>query len=721
MRCPQCTASLTSRSLVQPSPMLLRCSNCAAALSDPYPQLLLIEPLPKSTSPNRRRTAVAAFVVLALLTTSVIFFTFHSSGASDRGSNPLAGASSAPALVEAESEPNPVSESPGAPGPEEPPPETATAGEAEQAPRSDNAEDDSATKTARRPDRRDGAGDEKEPAPSPESPASPTTPSFAFRIPAIIFANMPAVRFLTVSPDCRWLASAHADGTLRFVRLDEEPPAVETRTCERGAPRALAFHPAGNHLAVLSRHNVDFYEVGTWTRSLTIDSHGELSSLAFSPDGRFLATAERFGNIIVRRVDDLRPVTSMSGYGGALSVAWDTQNDSCIAACADNVVRIRSVDGSVRQRELFGHLDWVSSVAVSHEGERIVTGSWDRTVRVWDLRTLAAGPVLRGHSARITTVALNPQGTVAASGSDDGVIKVWSTTDGLELATLRGHLAAISSLQFVSTDTFVSASEDGSARAWNVSTVSEVPLAELGSRPPSPMTQALPPTDEYAEAIEKAGEFMTQERHAEAVECYQKATTIRPRYAEAHRCLGEALLGAGWHSEAVSAFRKATELRPDSGWSWHQFGNALELIGDASGARTAYGKAAELLPALVDAHLSVGRLLLSENRFGEALQAFGRALEARPGSPEALHGAGLAHAGEGRWVQAIDALKKAIDVKRDYADAYSDLIDVLIATDPGRAEEARGWAQLAQSQGLVLRPETVRRLEEALSAAQDDN
>ena len=79
------------------------------------------------------------------------------------------------------------------------------------------------------------------------------------------------------------------------------------------------------------------------------------------------------------------------------------------------------------------------SVAFDPQGRRIVSGSGDGTVRVWDADTGAELHCLRGHAGWVKSVAFDPQGRRIVSGSDDGTVRVWDAATGTELHCLRGH------------------------------------------------------------------------------------------------------------------------------------------------------------------------------------------------------------------------------------------------------------------------------------------
>jgi WD40 repeat protein len=78
-------------------------------------------------------------------------------------------------------------------------------------------------------------------------------------------------------------------------------------------------------------------------------------------------------------------------------------------------------------------------VAFSPDGQRIVTGSWDNTAKVWDVASRKELFPLIGHSSLIMSVAFSPDGQRIATGSQDQTAKVWDAANGKELLTLKGH------------------------------------------------------------------------------------------------------------------------------------------------------------------------------------------------------------------------------------------------------------------------------------------
>ena len=123
----------------------------------------------------------------------------------------------------------------------------------------------------------------------------------------------------------------------------------------------------------------------------------------------------------------------------------------------------------------YGHKGWVESVSFSPDGRWIVSGSNDKTIKIWDDTTGAELQTLRGHAFAVRSVAFSPNGRRIVSGSDDNTLKIWDVTSGAELQTLRGHIGGVNNVAFSPNGRrIVSGSNDETIKIWDATTGAEL-------------------------------------------------------------------------------------------------------------------------------------------------------------------------------------------------------------------------------------------------------
>jgi WD40 repeat protein len=222
--------------------------------------------------------------------------------------------------------------------------------------------------------------------------------------------------------------------------------------------------------------------VGAWTgngpirplaRHVLASGDGAVvSAVVVSPDGRLVASGSDDDDVLVTEIATGREVARLGGHsGGIYAVAFSADGKRIATGNGAGEVWIWSIDGT-RLATLVGHTDWVTILAFTGDG-RLVTASRDTTARVWSPDG-AALHVLRGHSAMINGLARTPDENRIATTSIDNTARIWDLERGTELVRLQHPSTVMSAAFAAGGELLVTTGEDPRVRVWEARTGKEL-------------------------------------------------------------------------------------------------------------------------------------------------------------------------------------------------------------------------------------------------------
>ncbi len=300
------------------------------------------------------------------------------------------------------------------------------------------------------------------------------------------------VTSVAVSPDGSQILSGSSDTLLKLwdVATGRE---IRTFKGHKALVTSVAFSPDGR-LALSGSDDTTLilWDVNTAKQIKSFVGHTKRARAVFSPGGHLALSGSDDKTLKLWDIGAGREILTFKGPGHTDKVecvAISPDGRLALSGSSDKTIKLWDLAAGTEIRTITGHTGPVRSVAFSPGGHRILSGGDDCTLTLWDVATgnrvvqfqgesLAVpghAELVLAHSDQVWGVAFAPDSRTVLSGSDDKTLKLWDVATGKEIRTFAGHTDWVTRVAF-SPDglTAFSASVDKTLKQWDVATDAEV-------------------------------------------------------------------------------------------------------------------------------------------------------------------------------------------------------------------------------------------------------
>lgn len=172
------------------------------------------------------------------------------------------------------------------------------------------------------------------------------------------------------------------------------------------------------------------------------------------------------------QTNTLALTSTLTGHADAVwSVLLTSDRQRLISGSADQTIKVWDLNTGQVLSTLAGHTQAIRAMDLSADGRTLVSGAGDNTIKVWDLQTNTLVATLTKHTSPVWSVNISPDGGTLVSGSDDGTVIVWQLQTGQPLRTIPAHADCVFAA-VISPDgrTLATGSKDRTIKLWDLQT-----------------------------------------------------------------------------------------------------------------------------------------------------------------------------------------------------------------------------------------------------------